>query len=76
MAQTFGVPTLAIVGCVAWLVIKLIRIGQRDKTLPPGPPTVPLLGNIHLLPTKYSFVKFTEWAREYGGIISVRTMLA
>lgn len=28
---------------------RLLRIGRRDPRLPPGPPTVPVLGNAHLI---------------------------
>lgn len=30
-------------------VYKVLQIGRRDPRMPPGPPTVPLLGNSHLL---------------------------
>jgi len=30
---------------------RLLSIGKRDSRLPPGPPTVPVLGNAHLIPT-------------------------
>ncbi|KAH9476395.1 Cytochrome P450 monooxygenase [Psilocybe cubensis] len=63
---------VAIFILITWLLFKLSRIGKRAANLPPGPPTVPLLGNIHLLPTRFSFVKFTEWAKEYGGIMSLK----
>ncbi|EEB91257.1 hypothetical protein MPER_10416, partial [Moniliophthora perniciosa FA553] len=36
------------------------------------PPTLPLLGNIHVLPTRNAHNKFTEWARQYGGIYSLK----
>ncbi|PPQ87190.1 hypothetical protein CVT25_015020 [Psilocybe cyanescens] len=67
-------PTLTslVVLGAAWLIYKLLSIGRRDKSLPPGPPTLPILGNIHLIPPKFTFLKFSEWAQEYGGIISVK----
>lgn len=34
--------------CV-YAVIKLWNFGSREKYLPPGPPTWPVLGNAHLL---------------------------
>ncbi|PPQ71180.1 hypothetical protein CVT25_004820 [Psilocybe cyanescens] len=55
-----------------WLICKIARFGRRDEKLPPGPPTIPILGNIHLLPLQFPFLKFTEWAKEYGGIISLK----
>jgi hypothetical protein len=37
--------------CGLFLVYKLLRFGHRDKRLPPGPPTIPVLGNAHLIPS-------------------------
>ncbi|KAJ6568936.1 cytochrome P450 [Mycena capillaripes] len=55
--------------CAAWL---LKKIGSREDGLPPGPPTIPILGNLHIFPTEFAHYKFTEWAREYGGIYSLK----
>ncbi|THV06965.1 cytochrome P450 [Dendrothele bispora CBS 962.96] len=54
------------------LLYRLYRIGSRDSTLPPGPPTVPLLGNIHMFPTRSIHLKFSEWARQYGDFYSLK----
>ncbi|KAI3598435.1 cytochrome [Moniliophthora roreri] len=53
-------------------LVWLLRFGKRESYLPPGPPTLPLLGNIHVLPTRYPHDKFTEWSRQYGGIYSLK----
>jgi hypothetical protein len=37
---------LALTG-VGLLVIRALRIGRRPDGYPPGPPAVPILGNIH-----------------------------
>lgn len=31
-----------------YVVLKLARFGSREKHLPPGPPTYPIIGNAHL----------------------------
>ncbi|KAF8142502.1 cytochrome P450 [Mycena galopus ATCC 62051] len=58
---------------VAFCVFVCLRkVGSREAGLPPGPPTVPLLGNLHMMPTGFAQHKFTEWARQYGGIYSLK----
>ncbi|KAJ7604491.1 cytochrome P450 [Roridomyces roridus] len=42
------------------------------KTSPPGPPTLPLIGNLHIFPRESTHLQFTEWARKYGGIFSLK----
>ncbi|KND93031.1 Fumitremorgin C synthase, partial [Tolypocladium ophioglossoides CBS 100239] len=37
-----------------------------------GPPTLPILGNLHQIPRKGSYLKFTEWAKQYGGLYSLK----
>ncbi|KAF7350490.1 Cytochrome P450 [Mycena venus] len=38
-----------------------------------GPPTVPLLGNLHLLPNPGEMhLKFMEWSKKYGDILSIK----
>lgn len=57
---------------VCFVLYALLFIGRREKDLPPGPPTIPILGNLHQIPTKGSYFKFTEWAKQYGGIFSLK----
>ena len=45
------------IGVLVWIVLKVLRTGQREKGLPPGPPTLPLLGNMALMPTEYPYIK-------------------
>lgn len=50
----------------------LIFSGRRGRGLPPGPPTLPLIGNLHQLPKSGAHFRFSEWAQKYGGIFSLK----
>ncbi|KAL4748420.1 hypothetical protein BDW72DRAFT_214807 [Aspergillus terricola var. indicus] len=50
----------------------ILTKGRREKGLPSGPPTLPILGNLHQIPVKGSYLKFTEWASQYGGLYSLK----
>ncbi|KAJ7629467.1 cytochrome P450 [Mycena polygramma] len=53
--------------------VLLRRVGSRERGLPPGPPTVPILGNIHIFRRNTRITSIlTEWARTYGGMYSLK----
>ncbi|KAF7336322.1 putative cytochrome P450 [Mycena venus] len=64
--------SLALTIVVLCATVLLRKVGARERGLPPGPPTVPILGNLHLFPTESPYYKLTEWARKYGGIYSLK----
>ncbi|TFY59192.1 hypothetical protein EVG20_g7882 [Dentipellis fragilis] len=66
-------PGLVLV-LVFLLVLSLRKYGSRGSLYPPGPPTLPIVGNLFALPRKHLHLKFTEWARQYGDVISVKAM--
>ncbi|KAK7052033.1 putative cytochrome P450 [Favolaschia claudopus] len=51
--------TLGLVYIFMWL----LRGGSREPGLPPGPPTLPLLGNLHIFPKKFAHFK---WVLKVG----------
>ena len=55
-----------------FLLYAILFIGRREKALPPGPPTLPIIGNLHQIPTKGSYLAFTDWSKKYGGIFSLK----
>lgn len=56
----------------AGLLYIYLYVGARGKNLPPGPPTLPILGNIHQIPKKGAHFQFTAWAAQYGGIYTLK----
>lgn len=47
------------------------KIGKRPPNYPPGPPTLPLLGNLHLMPKEKAYLQFQRWAEIYGPVYSL-----
>ncbi|KAI5246852.1 cytochrome P450 [Aureobasidium subglaciale] len=48
-----------------------LGLGLRPKSYPPGPPTLPIIGNLHQIPSKNEYLQFTKWAKQYGPIYSI-----
>jgi cytochrome P450 len=69
LTTPISVPLTAL---FAWLAIKVYKFGDRESYLPPGPPTTPFFGNLLDIPKQGPQYKFTEWAKQYGGIYSVK----
>ncbi|CAP85923.1 hypothetical protein E8E15_004471 [Penicillium rubens] len=66
-------PITMVLGAAISVVLlsRILRIGHRPKNYPPGPPTWPILGNIHQMPSQDAHLQFEKWAREYGPIYSL-----
>ncbi|KAL7272125.1 hypothetical protein RUND412_005081 [Rhizina undulata] len=67
-------PLLLVVGFLVLLTILIQRLFRSNaklppKTqLPPGPPGIPILGNLLQIPPKHSWLLFKQWADQYGPI--------
>lgn len=57
---------------ILYAVVKLLRFGHREKHLPPGPPTWPIIGNAHLTVDPKIFKKFKQWSAQYGDVFSLK----
>ncbi|KAI4676517.1 uncharacterized protein J4E88_007435 [Alternaria novae-zelandiae] len=49
----------------------LRNVGRRPANYPPGPPTLPIIGNLHLMPKEKPHLQFKKWAEEYGPVYSL-----
>ena len=56
---------------LALVLHQLSKIGRRPADYPPGPPTLPLIGNLHLMPKEKGHPQFQKWAEEYGPVYSL-----
>ncbi|KAI0792989.1 cytochrome P450 [Irpex lacteus] len=57
--------TVITIGAVTWIVYWYLR---RRRALP-GPPRLPLLGNLLQVPLRSQFIPYTDWSRKYVGPI-------
>ncbi|KAH9940671.1 cytochrome P450 [Amylocystis lapponica] len=69
-------PQLAVVLAIGLLLLFLADsfLRRRSKTpLPPGPPGLPLLGNVFDIPSDREWIKYKEWSDQYkSDVISLR----
>ncbi|CAI6337953.1 unnamed protein product [Periconia digitata] len=70
---SFAMAQNAILLATAGVLFLVYVAGQyrRRSKLPPGPPGLPLLGNLLQAPSSSPWVKFQEWNQQYGPLVSV-----
>jgi hypothetical protein len=69
--STFFYLAFIAAGTLLFVVLFVFKIGQRPKGIPPGPPTLPILGNLLQMPARNPHLQFQKWAEEYGPIYSL-----
>ncbi|KAL2787809.1 cytochrome P450 [Aspergillus keveii] len=54
------------------LVVQSVMAGCRPRNFPPGPRVLPVVGNMHQLPRRKTFLKHHDWTKKYGSIIGLK----
>lgn len=55
--STFPLSVVLVLSLASYGLIHLLRFGNRENGLPPGPKTIPILGNIHQFPKEFPQLK-------------------
>ncbi|KAL4259996.1 cytochrome P450 family protein [Pleurotus pulmonarius] len=66
------VGTFVLMGVTVFVAFRLRNYGHREPRFPPGPPTVPILGNVLQFPRLFPFLHL--WAVKYGDIYSLKVL--
>lgn len=57
----------AAIGSFTFLCIFYVYCKTRPSTaLPPGPPPLPIVGNVLHMPKEQPWLKYADWAKQYG----------
>jgi cytochrome P450 len=67
MVNTLLVASAVLAIGIGWLLARNKRTTIPTNTrIPDGPPGKPLIGNLLDIPPYHSWLKFTEWSKQYG----------
>ncbi|CCM01417.1 uncharacterized protein FIBRA_03468 [Fibroporia radiculosa] len=59
----------ALAGVIILILVYFTFSGRRTAHRPPpGPKPIPILGNVHQLPSEYQWREFAQWAVKYGDV--------
>ncbi|KAJ9607006.1 hypothetical protein H2200_009017 [Cladophialophora chaetospira] len=66
--------TVYLILALAVVASALLRYYEhnRNKGLPPGPPLLPLIGNLHQAPEKVPWRTYEQWTKKYGPTFSLQ----
>ncbi len=54
---TFSRVSLAVVSLISFVFLHYAVRSRRPRSFPPGPPILPVIGNLHQFPLKKPFIK-------------------
>ncbi|XP_058038997.1 cytochrome P450 2K6-like isoform X2 [Ahaetulla prasina] len=73
MDWTGAILTLLLfIFAIMFLLKKNSSRNKSSPNLPPGPRTIPILGNLHMMDLKKPYRTMLEWSKEYGPIFRIK----
>jgi hypothetical protein len=67
LEMSFTYVQLIVAFLLSAIVFRLLQGRQRRRIpYPPGPKGHPLIGNLRDLPTRYQWLKYEEWGKDFG----------
>ncbi|KAK1415279.1 hypothetical protein QVD17_31057 [Tagetes erecta] len=63
--------SLFVLSTIFFILVTKLFFNKRTKNLPPGPPQLPIIGNLHQVGDK-PHVSLTNFAKKYGPLMSLR----
>lgn len=72
MLVSSGIPaSIYWTGGLLVLIVLVHRLlyGSATRPLPPGPKPLPVIGNLHQLPTSLQFFELCKWSKKYGPVM-------
>jgi len=66
------IPIASVVVLAVLLISYCLYLDRkRSQGLPPGPPLLPIIGNLHLAPSSNPWNTYAQWFKQYGPIYRV-----
>ncbi|XP_072537927.1 cytochrome P450 2J4-like [Salminus brasiliensis] len=71
LSAWLDIKSALLFSCVFLLLLDYVR-NKAPKNFPPGPRSLPFIGNLHLIEPSRIHFQFTELAEKYGDIFSIK----
>ncbi|PVH95973.1 cytochrome P450 [Periconia macrospinosa] len=65
------IPATILLAISVFCGLYLYNQSRRRAKLPPGPPRLPIIGNLHQAPADAGWVTFRNWVEKYGPLVAV-----
>ncbi|KAI0034413.1 cytochrome P450 [Vararia minispora EC-137] len=72
--MAISVLDVAFVGLALWLVKQTLSRKRSSLPLPPGPPGLPVVGNVADIPTTQPYKTYIEWGQKYGPLMHISAL--